>query len=449
MVLAAAASARECPSPLPVDQVRERLAAAEAAARPEERHEGLTAVLGGLGCAAGPLPPADVARVHRLVSLDAAWSGDAPRAAAAAAAAARIDPEGTTAAVASHPELAPPVTADLAMMSDEFGTSLAARVYVDGAEGSSRTVGQPAVVQVFDGAGRPIDGAWVAGDAPLPDWVAFPDLSCSTTTAVDGLLRHVAAAEAAYASLDVPAFERALEQVASGLPCVASRVGSTQAAAIHRLEGLRQFAHGGDDAALRSFQEARVLDPRFVPPPELVRPESALAALWTLAGAAGPGAWVDEEVPPGLLLTVDGLPSSARPSALPAIVQLSDPTGAVWWTRYVPPGARLPDFTAVGRAATERRAATLSPARMLYVDLGERRAANVRQTGLFAASGVAYSAGALAYLFNARAHSEYLDRDTPQPELDGLRRATNTSALVSTSAVAAGTALLVGAIVSR
>jgi hypothetical protein len=91
----------------------------------------------------------------------------------------------------------------------------------------------------------------------------------------------------------------------------------------------------------------------------------------------------------------------------------------------------------------------LSPARMLYVDLGERRAANVRQTGLFAASGVAYSAGALAYLFNARAHSEYLDRDTPQPELDRLRRATNTSALVSTSAVAAGTALLVGAIVSR
>lgn len=437
LLVATAAAAPPCP-PLEPERFRERLQAAEAADRPELLHEQLPDLLAGVRCLGGPLAPPDAAALHRLVAADAAWSGDTARARSARAAADRIDPRDGPAGADAMPA-----------MGEGFGTSLAARVFVDGVESPVRMVGQPALVQVFDADGAPIDGAWVAADRPLPDWVAFPALDCPASVPIDQLLRRVAAAESAYTALDVPGFERALRDVAVGLPCVEARVGVAQAAAIHRLEGLRQFTHGADTAALRSFQEARVLDPGYAPAPEVVRPESALAELWDDAGRAAPGPYLFEPVPAGLVLEVDGVPSSVRPSVLPSIVQIADGAGRVWFTRYVPPGVRLPDFAPIGVLAEEQRTASLSPARAVYARMEARRASNARRIGLFTGSAVAFTVGAGAYVWHTTTYGEYFDLDTPASRLTELRRTSNAAAAVSGSAVALGTGLLAAAFFVR
>jgi hypothetical protein len=450
-LLVGAAQAATCPAVLPVDGFREQLRELTALGmNPTALHEALPAALQALPCLSAPLSPSDAAHVHQLVSIDAAWASDERRATAAAAAALRLDPEGSAALGAGNEVFARLVAAPTMMaVAEDFGTSLAAQVYVDGVETASRTVGQSAVLQVFEREGRPIGGAWLDGGAPLPDWVAFPELQCTELAPVQALLPLVERAERAYADLDVPAFEAALEGVGRGLPCVTARLGPPQAAAIHRLEGLRLFTHGADEAAFRSLQEARALDPLFVPAPEVVPPETVLAGLWDQAGRAPSGTYLLEVVPAGLVLTVDGVPSSVRPAALPTIVQLSEPSGVVLWTRYVPPGTRLPDFSSLAVRAEELHRSTLSPARLRYLEEGERRAWVARRTGLFAASAAAFTVSGALYLENTAAHGEWLDLDTPQSRLSGLQQRVFWTATGSSAALVAGSGLLLTALVAR
>jgi hypothetical protein len=455
LLLAASLAAHAAPCDVVVEvvEVRAKAEAAWTAAltdRGAELREHVQWLEEHIGCVAGPLTTGDAAIFHRAQAMMALAAGDRRAAVAAAGAALRLAPEevpawGSTSA--PFAVLASEVPTEV--ISDDFGTSLAARVYTDGRANASRFVGQPLVVQLFAPGGAPVAGAWIAAAEPLPDWVAFPPVRCASEVAVDSLLQHVTRAETAYRELDVATFEASLQAVAEELPCVHARIGTSQAAAVHRLEGLRQYTHGESTSAVRSFQNARGLDPVFTPSEAIVRPESRLEKLWNLAGQAPPSPWATVAVPPGLVLYVDGLGATGRPAATPSIVQLATGAGVVLSTQYVPVGAALPDLAPIAVESTRLAEESMPPALRLYREEGIQRRTHVRQTRL-AAAGVAVLTGSAAlYVVNVNAVAEYNDTDTPHTRLPGLQQRANAAATASSLLLATGAGLIAASIVFR
>lgn len=448
--LTSAVATAACPTTIDLTAFRAETEKAWAAMRDGRREAGRAARLrlqGALRCVADPLTPADAAAFHRLRAIEAVFAGDERGARAAAWAAWRLAPGATRAAGEQIADFGPLVASDPPPpVADAFGTSLAATVVVDGSERPVRIVGQPTIVQVFDTDGAPIDGAWVDGRDRLPDWVAFPRVACPEPVAVGTLLEQSDNAERAYAELDVTAFVTSLRAVAAGLPCITGAIATPQAAAIHRLEGLRLYTVGAEISALRSFQQAQALDPLFVPPETILRPESALARLWERAQTATPSPWIATPAPRNVELVVDGMGGRMRPASLPSIVQVSTPSGEVLWTRYVPAGAGLPDLTSLGREAAARAAAQVPPAERLYLDAAARRRRRNQRASLIIGSTLSLSTSALFYARNVQLVSEFNDPITRNDRRPELRRQANQAATLS-SAFFIGSVGLLGAAV--
>ena len=242
-------------------------------------------------------------------------------------------------------------------------------------------------------------------------------------------------------ALDVPSFAEALRDVAEGLPCVTGRISTRQAAVVHRLEGLRLYTLGAEGSALRSLQQAQSLDPLYRPPEAMVRPGSALESLWNLARTAAPSPWLATVAPEGVSLAVDGTIASTRPAALPSIVQVATPTGAVLWTRYVPGGSSLPDLSGVAQAARARAAAALPPAQQLYLAVARRQARRDRRIGMLLGGVVALTVSGAFYVDNANAAADYRDPITPHADLPAMRQRANRSATASSLFLMGGVGL--------
>ncbi|MEZ4318388.1 MAG: hypothetical protein R3F61_12830 [Myxococcota bacterium] len=392
-----------------------------------------------IACLQAPVTVVDAARFHRNRALASSLSGDPKGALASAAASFRLAPE-------QAPLWAQENTAYSQLLDqapdpgpvDEFATSLAARVYTDGSPVPARQTGQPVLVQVFSPEGPPVGGAWIDARSPMPDWVAFPTVSCADDVAIESLVQDVEAAEAAFAALDVDGFEAALQRIASGLPCVDQALRPTQAAAIHRLEGLRLYTSGSRLGALRSFQEAQLLDPAFVPPEALTREGSTLGDLWTRAGSVGSPPWQPVDVPEGVVLRIDGIASSARPATLPGIVQLLTPTGRHLWTRYVPAEAPLPDLAGLGLAAGEDAESQLPPALALYRQDERKRSRSNLRRGLQMGGAALLVGSGLMYGLNARHVADYRDPTEPPEGLASARIAANRAATASAGLLVLG-----------
>lgn len=399
-----------------------------------------------LGCLSKPLTADQSALFHRAEAVKALHEGDERGAAMAASAAARLAPDATWGdAHAKYNAL----ELSTSRSSEGFATSLAAKVFVDGTATSSRPLGSPVVVQIFAPDGTPVAGGWVKGSDPLPSWVAFPPVSCETAVNVDQIVADVDRASSAYADLDVNGFEAALHGVAAGIPCVTGRVSLSQAAAIHRLEGIRLFISGSESSAIRSFQQAHTLNPGYHPPEALVPPGSTLDELWVLSKNAPPSPWLSVTVPDGLRLVVDGLSASQRPAATPAIIQIATPSGQVLLSRYVPPGAGLPDLSSLSATAASAERDRLSPAMQLYREENDKRAARLRRTQLSVAGVITLTAAGVLYFDNALANLEHDDPHTPHTRLEALRKRANNTASVSSVLLISGTGIMVGTLFVR
>jgi hypothetical protein len=400
-----------------------------------------------IACLEGPIEPEDAARLHRNRALASMLAGDSEGARAATSAALRLDAEAADAWSTQSPDFATlRDEVEAAAMTlegrEEFPTSLASSVWSDGEPLAARTVGQPVVVQVFDVDDRPIGGAWIDAREPMPDWVVYPPVDCGgASVAVSELVQQVQRAEEAFEALDLDGFETALERIATGLPCVDQAIRPTQAAAIHRLEGLRQYTRGQRLGSIRSFQEAQTLDAAFEPPEALTREGSTLAALWSRASTATATPWIPLAPPEGLGLRVDGLETTARPATQPFIVQAVAPSGQVLWTRYIPGGVPLPDLGFLLNEAMRVEENRLPPALATYRAYGREqqrsRSARVLQFG----GAVALVGAGLLYGLNARQVNDYKDPTTPPDRIESLRVAANQTA---TGSLALGVVGVVG-----
>mgnify|MGYP000686707760 CR=1 FL=1 len=427
----------------PVD-LRDELEALWSTSDDRAFRTGMAAVDGQLSCIAEPVEPLDVARLHRNQAQLALASGDERGARRALASMARVadgtdTPEVDDGWLAARSELGAldAVGAEPAMV--EFRTSLAVTVLVDGKGTNQRPVDQPVFLQAFAPDGSLVDAAWVSARDPLPTWVALPPNRCERTEGTGALAASSRAAEEAFARLDVVGFRAALEQVATGLPCADAVVSPAEAAAIHRLEGVRLYTIGAQDSALRSLQQARLLDPLGTVEGDAMAEGSPLARLWDKAGDSPAPPWVPIDAPDGLSVRVDGIPSRSRPLTVPSIVQLTTKTGRVLWSSYVPAMAELPPLEVF---APDAERIDLAPARALYLEDEVRRKRTGQQRVLVLSGSAMLLASGLLWQTNRNAVSDYYAPETSPEYLERHRVRANVAGGGSVATGSVGAVLL-------
>lgn len=247
-------------------------------------------------------------------------------------------------------------------------------------------------------------------------------------------------AETAFASLDVEGFRAALSTAATALPCVDGVLSPSEAAAIHRLEGVRLYTLGAQDSALRSLQQARILAPLGQIEGEAIAPGTPLARLWDQAERSTAPPWIPIDAPEGLRVRVDGIPTRARPATVPSVVQLTSPTGRVLWTSYVPAMATLPPLDFLAGPTPETL--DLAPARRLYLEDVDVRKVSARRQGLLLSGTALVLLSGLAWQSNRNAVSDYEAPETLPERLEPLRRRANGMASASVATGLAGSGLI-------
>lgn len=227
--------------------------------------------------------------------------------------------------------------------------------------------------------------------------------ACPQAASTAALSLAMEDAEVAYARVDVDAFHDAMDHSAALLPCLEDLASADQAARYHRLQGLRAWILDDRDRAELAFLAARRIEPAWRFPAHMV-PERHPTRDSYLALPLDHAVETPVVVPDGLILRIDGRNVTARAESLPALVQVRDDAGALYWSVYQWPGEPLPPWPETPDARRERH-----PAR-----------APLLVTSLLAAGG----SGAMMVLAS-QSHARWEDPSTPTAELDGLAQRTN------------------------
>lgn len=155
-----------------------------------------------------------------------------------------------------------------------------------------------------------------------------------------------------WATMDEDGFKEALDGLEVVLPCVDEPLKPAQAAAVHRVMGLRSFIDGDTEGATASFRSAAVAEPGYKLS-ERLAPEGG--KLWTLyndaADQRAPIVYA-MPLPKGYRSWVDGEQSDRRANEIPAIVQVgpaADAKDSIVWTGLVDANEefRLPELEAL------------------------------------------------------------------------------------------------------
>ena len=182
-----------------------------------------------------------------------------------------------------------------------------------------------------------------------------------TRPPLDALEAQLEAAEHAYAALDVVVFTNSLDEAALLLPCVNQPMTPAVAAHFHRMEGLRLFGAGDEDAALDALRAARVLDPRYRFPEDVLPSDHALRKQYDALGVADTSTWRPPRPTHGTL-AFDGLPSRLRATDRATVFQELDESGLPATTEYLYPGQPTPHYAAVPRTRNRLLAGSVGAA---------------------------------------------------------------------------------------
>ncbi|MCB9683642.1 MAG: hypothetical protein H6735_01215 [Alphaproteobacteria bacterium] len=101
-------------------------------------------------------------------------------------------------------------------------------------------------------------------------WMTSAWAECTFRAGLSEVTTALDSAELAYVSLDVALFEKATTEVDFVVPCLEAPLDVATAARLHRLRGLGRFAEGDTRGAVLELSTARVLEPAFVFPLEML-----------------------------------------------------------------------------------------------------------------------------------------------------------------------------------
>ena len=171
---------------------------------------------------------------------------------------------------------------------------------------------------------------------------------CMATSTAEQVESRLQAAEEAFSGADADAFVMALEEVALLVPCLGEPLPPSEAARMHRLEGIRTFIQGESEASQAALRAARVLEPSYRFPETLLAADHDLRLQYS---AMDPTDARTRRVPEPRVgnIAFDGAPTRARPSDRSTVVQLLDAQQRVFSTSYLGPDDPLPDYRAIPR----------------------------------------------------------------------------------------------------
>jgi hypothetical protein len=251
--------------------------------------------------------------------------------------------------------------------------------------------------------------------------------SCPSPVSVADLETVIGEAEASLSKLDVKGFKGLVEGAEAMVPCLNAALPKQDAAALHRLVGIRAVGNR-DPVAPRAFAAARWLEPNYRFSKALLPDNNPIRRVYDNAP------WQERATEPisrpdtGAVY-VDGVAASDRPISWPAVVQWVDGEQSVQFSAYLQPGNPLPEYPEwVAPEVPTRKA----PVALVALSIG---------AGV--ASGALYG---VATMQEAR-YKGTLNDPVPDSELADLRRSTNTlvvaSAVTGTAALGTGVALVV------
>ncbi len=146
-----------------------------------------------------------------------------------------------------------------------------------------------------------------------------------------------------FATLDEESFYASATQAEEALPCLDTVFLPPNAAAYHRLMGLRGFFDGDDETAVLAFRAAQSIEPGYVLSTKLAPEGGKLHRLWTQA-ADGPNPFMESfSAPAGKYAYVNGTEGLTYAGDLPNIVQYGPGDDTVIWSAYVAAGTLPPN----------------------------------------------------------------------------------------------------------
>ncbi len=220
---------------------------------------------------------------------------------------------------------------------------------------------------------------------------------------------------------DADAYRAAHDEATGLIPCLDALVPVNLAAAVHRMGGVRAFLDRDLERAHVRFASARMLDPDFEWPDELLPPTHPIRAAYLELSLTGMIFDVPER-PRGGIVAIDGRIGKGRLEGLPAIFQLIDNDGTPSDSRILQPMEGYPEY-----ARRQRR--------------------GIRPESM-AAVGAVVAAG-LFYYAATDARGTYDDLSTPYSELDGHRTRVVAFTVTSGILLAAGAGTGIAAIIPR
>lgn len=149
-----------------------------------------------------------------------------------------------------------------------------------------------------------------------------------------------------WATMDEEGFAIAADAIAEDVACLDEPLSPEQAAAVHRVQGLRAFLDGNVDGASGAFQAAAIAEPGYRLSERLAPEGGKLWRLYQEAADKRPPLVYPMRVPSGFRSWVDGKVADRKAEELPAIVQVGDRD--VQWSAYVVAG-QTPDIPDLGR----------------------------------------------------------------------------------------------------
>ena len=233
------------------------------------------------------------------------------------------------------------------------------------------------------------------------------------------------AAHASFSDLDIEGFIARSDEVRAALPCLETVPEPALVARVHRVEGLRLFGERNVDA-VRAFAAARALDPDYAFPPEIAPSGSPILDDYTAMDLSA-NEPVTLPEPVSGTLWVDGTETRERAGAWPQLVQLLDTEGRPAFTVYLRSGDEVPVYEAVPEPEPEPEPLPEPIIERVLVE-APRKSPRVP---LLVATGASAVATGVMYGVAAGSRATWMNPETPDDQLPGLRARTNTLAVAS------------------
>ena len=237
------------------------------------------------------------------------------------------------------------------------------------------------------------------------------------------LHQAIESAQVAYVQLDADGFQAASGRASAALDCVDQALSPPDAAAYHRLQGLRAYLNDDRASVVKHFQSARAAEPDYLFSEELAPPNHPVRSDYELAGDLRADGSRTAPPPATGQLVVDGKTTTEIPTQRPYIFQWIGEGGAPKLTAHLSAGIGTPTYPILVATVPE----TDPPDKKKK----NKKAGNRTSRRLLTNAGIGAVVGGALYGLAGLNHAKFNNDETALEELQSVRTETNALIIVA------------------